>query len=80
MLAGAIRKVVGPAVRIVDSAETTAHTVRATLAKTKEHGVVPSPTASVRFLATDSVERFVRIGSRFLERPIAPEEVELVDL
>ena len=80
MLAGAIRKVVGPAVRIVDSAETTAHTVRATLAKTKEQGGVPARRASVRFLATDSVERFVRIGSRFLDRPIAPEEVELVDL
>jgi glutamate racemase len=35
---------------------------------------------TTRFLATDSVERFARIGSRFLERPIAPEEVELVDL
>jgi glutamate racemase len=35
---------------------------------------------TTRFLATDSVERFARIGSRFLERPIDPEEVELVDL
>jgi glutamate racemase len=35
---------------------------------------------ATRFLATDSIERFARIGSRFLERPIHPEEVELVDL
>ena len=35
---------------------------------------------TTRFLATDSAERFARIGSRFLERPIDPEEVELVDL
>ena len=35
---------------------------------------------TIRFLATDSIERFARIGTRFLERPIAPEEVELVDL
>ena len=35
---------------------------------------------TTRFLATDSPERFVRIGSRFLERPIDPEEVERVDL
>jgi hypothetical protein len=31
-------------------------------------------------LATDSIERFARIGTRFLERPIDPEEVELIDL
>ena len=31
-------------------------------------------------LSTDSIERFVRIGTRFLERLIDPEEVELIDL
>ena len=35
---------------------------------------------SVRFLANDSVERFVRVGNRFLSRPISSDEVELVDL
>jgi glutamate racemase len=35
---------------------------------------------SVRLLATDGRERFARVGSRFLERPISPDEVELVDL
>jgi glutamate racemase len=35
---------------------------------------------TTRFLATDSVERFARVGSRFLDRPIDPDEVELVDL
>jgi glutamate racemase len=79
MLARTIRKVVGPEVRIVDSAETTAHAVRATL--TAVEGARGARSAgSVRFLATDSVERFVRIGSRFLDRPIAPGEVDLVDL
>jgi glutamate racemase len=34
----------------------------------------------VRFLATDSAERFARIGSRFLARSISPDEVELIDL
>jgi len=80
MLTTTIRKVVGPGVRIVDSAETTAHAVRAALAAGKEpHGGAGLP-GRVRFLATDSVERFVRIGSRFLDRPIAAEEVELIDL
>ncbi|HVW68251.1 MAG TPA: glutamate racemase [Steroidobacteraceae bacterium] len=36
--------------------------------------------SATRFLATDSVERFARIGSLFLSRPITPAEVELVDL
>jgi glutamate racemase len=79
MLAGTIRKVVGSGVRIVDSAETTAQAVRATLAAT-EGPRVERQAGSVRFLATDSVERFVRIGSRFLDRPIAADEVELIDL
>jgi len=78
MLAGAIRIAVGANVRIVDSAATTASSVselldRRNLARREGEG-------STRFLATDSVERFARIGSRFLERPIDPEEVELVDL
>jgi len=97
MLAGTIRKVVGPGVRIVDSAETTAHAVRAALERSANasqrlggagsgqqatHDSTDEPPAagSVRFLATDSVERFVRVGSRFLDRPIAAGEVELIDL
>ncbi|MGH8209032.1 MAG: glutamate racemase [Steroidobacteraceae bacterium] len=78
MLAGAIRAAVGPEVRIVDSAATTAKSVRETLARqslTRQAGE-----GAARFLATDSIERFARIGSRFLERPIEPDEVELVDL
>jgi glutamate racemase len=78
MLAGAIRAAVGPDVRIVDSAATTAKSVRETLDReslTRREGE-----GTTRFLATDSIERFARIGSRFLERPIDPEEVELVDL
>jgi glutamate racemase len=78
MLAAAIRAAVGPDVRIVDSAATTARVVRETLNRlslARQAGE-----GSSRFLATDSIERFARIGSRFLERPIAPDEVELVDL
>ena len=78
MLAGAIRAAVGPAIAIVDSAATTAKAVRETLDRerlTRQEGE-----GTTRFLATDSAERFARIGSRFLERPIDPDEVELVDL
>jgi glutamate racemase len=79
MLTGAIRRAVGPHVQIVDSAETTAARVdeqlrRAGLART-EVGA-----GTVRLLATDSRERFARVGSRFLKRSISPDEVELIDL
>jgi glutamate racemase len=85
MLAGTIRAVVGPSVRIVDSADTTAQAVRATIERGGGRSAgtgVPksSEPARVRFLATDSIERFVRVGSLFLGRPIAPHEVELIDL
>jgi len=78
MLAGAIRATIGPAITIVDSAATTAKSVRDTLDReslTRREGE-----GATRFLATDAVERFARVGSRFLERPIDPEEVELIDL
>ncbi len=78
MLSEAIRAVVGPRVHIVDSAATTARSVRGMLVArslTREAGE-----GTVRYLATDSAERFASIGSRFLGRPIHPEEVELMDL
>jgi glutamate racemase len=78
MLADAIRIVAGPDVNIVDSAETTARYVRRTLESANlavRHGE-----GSLRLLATDAAERFARIGSRFLERPIRAHEVELIDL
>ena len=90
MLAGAIRAAVGPNIQIVDSAATTAKSVRETLQReslmrgdaSTGSGALSGPagTGAIRFLATDSIERFVRIGTRFLERPIDPEEVELIDL
>jgi glutamate racemase len=97
MLAGAIRAAVGPGIQIVDSAATTAKSVRETLQReslmrsdaptdggsaSTGSGTLSGPAGAcaIRFLATDSIERFVRIGTRFLERPIDPEEVELIDL
>jgi glutamate racemase len=79
MLAKAIRRAAGPLVRIVDSAGTTAASVAQQLRRvglTREAG----GSTAVRLLATDGRERFARVGSLFLERPINPEEVDLVDL
>jgi glutamate racemase len=79
MLAKAIHSVVGDSVRVVDSAATTAASVETLLGHA---GLLHGGTGRgiVRLLATDGADRFARVGSRFLERAIAPEEVELIDL
>jgi len=78
VLAGVIRKTIGEQVAIVDSAATTADAVASALASARlasEDG-----TGGARFFATDSPERFARVGAIFLGRPIDVEAVELVDL
>ena len=68
-------------VKIVDSAESTAHVVRTRLAVEplqtapgEEHRHTPR----LKFFATDSVEKFRRLGSRFLGHAI--DDVQHVDL
>jgi glutamate racemase len=79
MLAEAIRQAVGPGIRIVDSAQTTAASVAAQL---RNAGLarMAADSGTIRLLATDGRERFARVGSRFLKRPISADEVELIDL
>lgn len=78
-LAKVIRKVAGRGVKLVDSAETTARAVEDALdiqglsAKRKTRG-------KTKFLATDSAERFARVGGIFFGEPIRPKDVEIVDL
>jgi glutamate racemase len=79
VLAESIRAIVGSGVTLVDSAETTAETVAEALAD--EDLANESGGASLtRFFATDSPERFARVGAIFLGRPIDIASVELVDL
>jgi glutamate racemase len=82
LLKALLDRVVPPHVSIVDSAESTARAVAGRLKK-----LLP-PTPSIReqrrtlprleFFATDSVEKFQRLGERFLGHPI--EDVQHVDL
>jgi glutamate racemase len=68
-------------VTIVDSAESTAQTVCALLRRNPlpMKGELERRTKPrLKFFATDSVEKFRRLGARFLGRPI--EDVEHVDL
>jgi glutamate racemase len=76
-----LHRVAPPHVRIVDSAESTAHTVAAHLQqllppppKDEERRAAPR----LKFYATDSVEKFRRLGQRFLGVPI--DDVKHIDL
>ncbi|MGA2398265.1 MAG: glutamate racemase [Steroidobacteraceae bacterium] len=90
ILAAAIRSVLPPHVRIVDSAATTAQAVAGQMA--------PPPAAStdtdaggrvhgarsyggrIRWLATDDAERFARVGGRFFGAELHAGAVEIIDL
>ena len=80
VLTTAIQRHVGRAITLVDSAETTAAAVAETLAKTTLHADAAGAPRTIRFFATDSTERFARIGAIFFGREIAAGDVTLVDL
>ena len=81
VLAAAIRRVIGDGIAMVDSAETTARAVAEALAvAATDHDGAEGQASQMRFFATDLPERFARVGAIFLGRPIAVEDVDLVDL
>ena len=67
-------RALGSEARVVDSAEATAEVVRERMGAAPEG----AETATFQCFATDSVEKFARLGSFFLGRPM--EVVELLDL
>jgi glutamate racemase len=69
-----LRRVVPSHVEIVDSAESTAAKVVEMLGPEREQGAP----GNLLCYATDSVEKFRRLGSKFLGCPI--EKIELVDI
>jgi glutamate racemase len=75
-----IREMTGPAgVRLVDSAEATAEEAARRVLVSARHGKSEARTEpSIRCFATDSVEKFERLGTRFLGLQVG--KVELVDL
>ena len=79
LLQAALQNVVGPQVRIVDSAATTAESVGEELARL---GLLRAdgPTGVRRFMTTDNRNRFARTGSLFLGSPLKSSDVEIVDL
>ncbi len=81
VLAQAIRKFLPEGVCLVDSAETTAESVAAELAR---RGLLKPGSdkaeGSIRFFATDDPERFAKVGEIFLGRPLCVSDITLVDL
>ncbi len=80
VLAPAIRKVLGERVAIVDSAETTAAALVGVLDAAGLRRPAHLVGGRIELLATDSAERFARVGGTFLGRPLQPRDVEVVDL
>lgn len=79
LLKGVIGQVAGPDIALVDSGEAVAATVATLLAQKKWAHAAGRP-GDIRFLATDGIERFARVGSLFLGESIDAKDVELVDL
>ena len=73
-----IERAVRPGVKVIDSAESAAQAAFELFNGRAAAAGDPGEQTGVRCFATDSVEKFERLGSRFLERPVG--HVELIDL
>jgi glutamate racemase len=78
-----LERAVPPGMKVIDSADATAKAALKLFGQkiAEQHSpsaLNPSAQDQVRCFATDSVEKFERLGSRFLNRPTG--KVELVDL
>lgn len=79
VLAPMLRKVVGPRLQIVDSAQTTAQALVRELGSRGLRNPGPDVGPPL-LLATDGPERFARVGSLFLGESFGVGQVELVDI
>ncbi len=90
LLESALRAVLPPTVRLVDSALTTARAVADRLALewapaqspsgVDADGAADAASGRITWLATDDVARFARVGSRFFGATLRAEAVEVIDL
>jgi glutamate racemase len=81
LLRAVFEQAVPEGMRIIDSAEATAEEAArliAQVSKARPGAPTSFETANIHCFATDSVEKFERLGSRFLGLPVG--QVELVDL
>ncbi|HTW79186.1 MAG TPA: glutamate racemase [Terracidiphilus sp.] len=73
-----IERAVRPGVKVIDSAEATAQVAAQVFDGRASGEISDAEQTQIRCFATDSVEKFERLGSRFLGRPVG--NVELLDL
>ena len=79
LLRSAFERAVRPGVTVIDSAESTAQAaVRLFNQQAAPRSAISPEETEVHCFATDSVDKFERLGSRFLGRPVG--KVTLVDL
>jgi glutamate racemase len=82
LLRNLFEQAVRPGAKVIDSAEAAAQAAaqifNGRLSPPGSSLPEAPPNAQLRFFATDSVEKFERLGSRFLHRPVG--HVQLVDL
>jgi glutamate racemase len=70
LLADVIQAVVGPGVTLVDSAKATAERL-ATVLREKDLALLERRPVERHFLVTDTPQRFLEVGARFLGRPLS---------
>lgn len=73
-----IERAVRPGVKVIDSAEAAAQAAVEIFNRRAAHQRGAAAETEIRCFATDSVDKFERLGSRFLGRPVG--HVELIDL
>lgn len=78
LLAPIIQEIVGPKVKLVDSAQATAERVAQVL-REKELTRIERAPVERHFLVTDTPTRFIEVGARFLGRPLSgARQIDLV--
>ncbi len=80
VLAPTLARLLPAGVALVDSAATTAAAVAELVAAGDLAPAGAGAERATRFLATDGPERFARVGSQFLARPLGAADIEIVDV
>lgn len=79
MLIKTFRRVLTNDIQLIDSASVVAETVNQTLLRYQMQQTRGLNSAHLRFMVTDSPERFAKIGRQFLSMPLTADQVELLD-
>jgi glutamate racemase len=77
-LVAEILHALGSSAEVIDSAQATARAVQQMVSQNGTPTAATAAAATCEFFATDSIEKFARLGSAFLGRPV--DHVQLLDL